>query len=380
MTTPLELAGRVFDSIQIEKLISDKGAQGHVWLGKDLPFNRHVAVKIFHWRKHDTQHDTYLNDWLNTAEMWGRAKGEYIIKPYRFFDKADNESDYHLMFFVMEYAIFSLREAIDEQRTPLDLETKVRWMLESAQGLAAAHRENITHRDVCPNNILIVEDPATNILRAKLSDFGLARPTPKGNSEHVVGQEPYAAPESRGKAYKLTSDTYALGMTYLHLMTGSFGKFRRLLRHEEKKFDRHLVAKISPELEQHSTCARILDLVQEMVTTRLSIEHVIERLRPIQQELPPKQLTGSTSKQNTPTSVPETSLCNRFVWHMNVHAHFHEKLYYFWLRGFLSVRSLRQIIPRFMPEPVNRAFCSYEVYGNDDVLLRVWLTPSLKDT
>src|SRR4051794_7699334 len=119
--------------------------------------------------------------------------------------------------------------------------TAVAVIADVARGLAVAHESGIIHRDIKPDNILIVDDhPGTATvattaggsdvvtLRVKLSDFGLARHTEETESllltqtGAILGTPLYMAPEqSTGAgAVGTAADVYSLGATLFHLLTG----------------------------------------------------------------------------------------------------------------------------------------------------------------
>jgi serine/threonine-protein kinase len=88
-----------------------------------------------------------------------------------------------------------------------------------AEGLAAAHACGVIHRDVKPGNIIVAPDG-----RAKLIDFGLARPLGPGDvssSGEVIGTPYYMAPEQcDGEVLDPRADIYSLGATFYHMLAG----------------------------------------------------------------------------------------------------------------------------------------------------------------
>jgi diguanylate cyclase (GGDEF)-like protein len=87
-----------------------------------------------------------------------------------------------------------------------------------AGALGAAHRAGLIHRDVKPENIMILPDG-----RAKLIDFGLAIRTRSGVEESVAGTFSYMAPEQTGMLKRLVdgrSDLYSLGVALFRAATG----------------------------------------------------------------------------------------------------------------------------------------------------------------
>jgi serine/threonine-protein kinase len=84
-------------------------------------------------------------------------------------------------------------------------------------GLEAAHHNNIVHRDVKPQNIIISTDG-----KVKVTDFGIARAASSNTiSSNVMGSVHYSSPEqARGGYSDYKSDIYSLGITMYEMLTG----------------------------------------------------------------------------------------------------------------------------------------------------------------
>jgi serine/threonine protein kinase len=106
------------------------------------------------------------------------------------------------------------------QREPIPIEDALRWTIEILDGLEAAHRAGVVHRDVKPSNCFITSEG-----RIKVGDFGLSRSLDREvqltRSGVFLGSPLYASPEQvRGRQVDLRSDLYSVGATLYALLTG----------------------------------------------------------------------------------------------------------------------------------------------------------------
>ncbi len=110
-------------------------------------------------------------------------------------------------------------------RAETSLEQQVRLVAQVAEGLHAAHREGLIHRDVKPSNVLVERTPDGG-LKAWIADFGIAEAlstddTPDGTPAALAGSPPYMAPEVvAGEPADRRTDVYGLGATLYELLTG----------------------------------------------------------------------------------------------------------------------------------------------------------------
>jgi serine/threonine protein kinase len=123
-------------------------------------------------------------------------------------------------YLVMEYvAGISLEDKLTQQG-PLKLEEILRIGLQTADGLAAAHRQGLVHRDVKPANILL----ENGVGRVKITDFGLARAADDVSVTQtgvIAGTPAYMSPEqARGDAVDHRSDLFSLGSVLYALCAG----------------------------------------------------------------------------------------------------------------------------------------------------------------
>jgi tetratricopeptide (TPR) repeat protein len=193
------------------------GAMGAVFLAEDEALGRQVAIKIL------------VPDILGTGDRADRFLREVraaarLRHPNIVTVHSAGEQD-GLRYMVMEYIPgSSLHEVISEAaargaRPPAD--EVLRWGVEIASALSAAHADGIVHRDVKPSNIRVASDG-----RAMLLDFGLARDASdaiQSEAGSFRGSPQYASPEqieSGRRAIDARTDVYSLGATLYEVLTG----------------------------------------------------------------------------------------------------------------------------------------------------------------
>jgi serine/threonine-protein kinase len=195
---------------KIVKLLG-KGGMADVYLAYDEILKREVAVKIM---KADMADDPLaLERFQREAGAVTKLSHPNIVDVYDVGDDGDKH------YIVMEYVKgYTLKQLI-QKRGPLPVKEAV-WVIRQLAGaLMEAHRNNVIHRDVKSQNVLIKDDGTV-----KLSDFGIAVANDSSQITHknaVLGSVHYLAPElSKGKQATMQADIYALGIVFYELLTG----------------------------------------------------------------------------------------------------------------------------------------------------------------
>ncbi|MFC1559374.1 protein kinase, partial [Gemmatimonadota bacterium] len=189
------------------------GGMGEVWLAEDTRLDRKVALKFLpHFAAQDENEKARFSQ---EAKAAARLSHAHIAQVYEI-----GEEDSRL-YIVMEYVSGgSLRDQLDEARgKSLPLEEVMRWVEQTAEGLAEAHRQGITHRDIKPDNLMLTEAG-----EVKITDFGLARletATRLTASGTTLGTVNYMSPELiTGKDVDHRADLFSLGATFYELLSG----------------------------------------------------------------------------------------------------------------------------------------------------------------
>jgi serine/threonine protein phosphatase PrpC len=108
---------------------------------------------------------------------------------------------------------------------PISLATGIDIAVKLAKGLAAVHRAGVIHRDIKPDNVIILPPAPPQGTSIKLVDFGVARPrqSPGQRGTAEPGTPSYMAPELfDGKPADEKSDQFALGVTVYRQFSGRF--------------------------------------------------------------------------------------------------------------------------------------------------------------
>ena len=195
---------------RIVKLIG-RGGMADVYLAYDVILKREVAVKVL--KSDMADDDTALERFKREAGAVTQLSHPNIVDVYDVGDDGDRH------YIVMEYIKgYTLKQLI-KKRGPIPYKEAVWMMKQLAGALMEAHRNNVIHRDVKSQNVLIKDDGTI-----KLSDFGIALANGAmqiTKKDSVLGSVHYLAPElSRGKQASMQSDIYSLGIVFYELLTG----------------------------------------------------------------------------------------------------------------------------------------------------------------
>jgi eukaryotic-like serine/threonine-protein kinase len=185
---------------------------GEVWVATDTVLGRRVAVKLL--RPELASDPRLVARFRREAVAAARLSHPSIVSVY------DTVSDDGVEAVVMQLVRGkSLRQVLDREGR-LSPATVRRIGISLADGLDAAHRAGVVHRDVKPGNVLLTPDG-----RILLADFGLAKvlDTDDGLSmpRGMVGTAKYLAPEQvEGRPVDGRADLYSLGVVLYECLTG----------------------------------------------------------------------------------------------------------------------------------------------------------------
>ena len=185
------------------------GGMADVYKAKDGKLNRLVAVKVM--KAEFSEDKNFIAKFRKEAQAAAGLAHPNVVNVY------DVGEDNGIYYIVMELVQgITLKDYIT-RKGKLTVREATSIAIQVSLGLEAAHRSNIVHRDVKPQNIIISTDG-----KVKLSDFGIARAASSNTiSSNVMGSVHYSSPEQvRGGYSDAKSDIYSLGITMYEMVTG----------------------------------------------------------------------------------------------------------------------------------------------------------------
>lgn len=187
------------------------GGMAVVYKGRDTLLNRLVTVKIL--RPEFTCDEDFVKRFRREAQAVASLSHPNIVSIY----DVGQEGEVHYL--VMEYVEGDNLKNLIRGHGVMQTERAVEIARQISEALQHAHENNIVHRDVKPQNILITKGG-----RAKLTDFGIAREATTATltqTDTIVGSVHYLSPEqARGETAGPRSDIYSLGIVLYEMVTG----------------------------------------------------------------------------------------------------------------------------------------------------------------
>jgi serine/threonine protein kinase len=203
---------------QIIKKIGE-GGMGAVYLAEQISMARKVALKVL--QGNYASDDEFIGRFRREARLAASLNHPYIVTVYDF-DQGDDGT----LFIAMEYIDGKSLTDVIRRDGPLDIGRAARLGIQIAEGLDAAHRAGVIHRDIKPDNIMVVGNE--DLEKVKLMDFGIARLRDSGTTSRltragvIMGTPAYMAPEqAEGAEVNERTDIYALGIVLYEMLSGS---------------------------------------------------------------------------------------------------------------------------------------------------------------
>ncbi|OPJ65547.1 Stk1 family PASTA domain-containing Ser/Thr kinase [Clostridium chromiireducens] len=189
-----------------------EGGMSEVFKARCNKLNRFVAVKVL------------KKEFCNNPDIVEKFKGEATaiatLSDNNIVNILDVGTQDDINYIVMEYVKGKTLKDIIKQVGKMNYETAISVAIQIAKALDCAHRNNIIHRDVKPQNILVTEDGVM-----KVTDFGIAKSTTSEtitNTSTIMGSAHYLSPEqAKGSFIDCRTDLYSLGVVLYEMVTGT---------------------------------------------------------------------------------------------------------------------------------------------------------------
>jgi serine/threonine protein kinase len=203
---PKDLSGSTLGRCELISRLG-QGGMGQVYKARHTGLDKLVAVKVL--PSELARNDSLRQRFMNEARMAGKLEHPNITPVYAV-DEDDGQP------FIVMQLVDGVPVSRLVSRQGVDPLLAVRIAAQAARGLAYAHARDVVHRDIKPDNLLILNNG-----RVKISDFGVAAAIGSESAGGHSGSPPYMSPEQcRGEPLDGRSDVYSLGVTLYLLLTG----------------------------------------------------------------------------------------------------------------------------------------------------------------
>ena len=202
---------KINDRYEVKKLIGE-GGMANVYLGYDTILERDVAIKVLRGDLADDE--KFVRRFRREAQNASLLSHPNIVQIY---DVGEDDGNFYI---VMEYIKGQTLKQLIKKRGKLTPAETVDIISQLTDGLAHAHDSYIIHRDIKPQNIMILEDGMV-----KITDFGIAMALNASDltqTNSVMGSVHYLPPEqASGKGSTIKSDIYSLGIMMYEMLAGT---------------------------------------------------------------------------------------------------------------------------------------------------------------
>lgn len=195
---------------EIHELIG-MGGMAYVYRAYDKIENRWVAIKIL--KEELSDNSDFLRRFRNESKAIAVLSHPNIVKVY------DVSFGDRIQYIVMEFIDGITLKQYIEQQGELKWREALYFTVQILQALQHAHEKGIIHRDIKPQNIMLLEDGTIKVM-----DFGIARFTQAETqtmTDKAIGSVHYIAPEqARGGYINDKADIYSVGVMLYEMLTG----------------------------------------------------------------------------------------------------------------------------------------------------------------
>jgi serine/threonine protein kinase len=303
-----DMIGRVIQGRY--KLIDERGRGSFatVYIARALEDNRIYAVKVMHLEL--SSDGEYLARFQREAHILLNLSDSHIVHIF------DYGNDNNMYFIVMDYVDGQTLKYYMLNQGPFEPLRAIHYARQIAEGLDAAYKQGVVHRDIKPQNILINSKDMV-----KITDFGLARgrdTVTLTQSNVFMGTAYYISPEQAesGRSADTRSDLYSVATVLFEMLTG------KPPYEGETAVDiviKHMNEKVPSVCRQNPSLPMEMDLFMQKALAKspadryatpqefiAALDQLQERVpttppEPVPRPMDPKQRTATHQVQATPT-------------------------------------------------------------------------------
>ncbi len=192
------------------------GGMGAVYKAVDIELEREVALKVLH---DDFPDEETRRRFQREGKIASHLEHPNIVQFFRFgyFQGCP--------YIAMEHLAGDSLRGLLTREGKIDVQRMLEIALQVCRGMQYAHQQNVVHRDLKPNNIMLLQNPEPDFV--KVVDFGLARVIELNATQgltqtgSILGTAQYMSPEQcKGQQASFAADIYSLGCIIYEAITG----------------------------------------------------------------------------------------------------------------------------------------------------------------
>jgi eukaryotic-like serine/threonine-protein kinase len=214
------LVGRIIAQRYLVEAELGKGGMGVVYRARHVHMQHAVAIKVLH--RELVGHSEIVKRFEREAIVGGRIRHPHVVTATDFGALEDGSH-----YLVLDYAAGESLKRVLTQAGVFEPQRMLRIAQQICRALIAAHAVGVVHRDLKPDNVMLVDEHGDSEW-VKVLDFGIAKLAGDAADPHltrhgsVFGTPEYMSPEqAAGNAAEERSDLYSLGVIMFEMLTGA---------------------------------------------------------------------------------------------------------------------------------------------------------------
>ncbi len=204
--------GKCLDDRYLIQEVVGTGGMAVVYKAMDTQQNRTVAVKIL--RDECMKNEELVRRFKNESKAISVLDHKNLVKVY------DVSVSQNLQYIAMEYIDgITLKDYMKRKKQPLSYKEIMHFIIQTLNALQHAHSKGIVHRDIKPQNIMLLSNGVIKVM-----DFGIARFSRSENhtmTDKAIGSVHYISPEqAKGDVTDHKADIYSVGVMLYEMLAG----------------------------------------------------------------------------------------------------------------------------------------------------------------